>query len=85
MTGGAGAGAAPAAPAHGSAFFITALGIGQICSLGIALLQRPLLADAMGRELGWFKLELQTAATAGLWTAAVLSRRSDVTGRDLNA
>jgi hypothetical protein len=39
----------------------------------------------MGRELGWFKLELQTAATAGLWTAAVLSRRSDVTGRDLNA
>jgi hypothetical protein len=66
VTGGTGAGAAPAAPTQASAFFITALGIGQICSWGSLYCSFPLIADAMGRELGWSKPELYTAATAGL-------------------
>ena len=66
MTGGTGAGAAPAGPTQASAFFITALGIGQICSWGSLYYSFPLIADAMGRELGWSKPELYTAATLGL-------------------
>lgn len=52
--------------ASSGAFFITALGIGQICSWGSLYYSFPQIAEAMGYELGWSKLELYGAATLGL-------------------
>lgn len=59
--------AAPAtAPAGGRSFFITGLGIGQICSWGSLYYSFPQIAEAMGRDLGWDKPQLYGAATLGL-------------------
>ncbi len=60
--------AAPAEKAHG---LITALGIGQICSWGSLYYSFPLIAEAMGQELGWTKPDLYGAATLGLVLAAL--------------
>ena len=46
--------------------FITGLGIGQICSWGSVYYSFPLIAEAMGRDLGWSKPDLYGAATIGL-------------------
>lgn len=54
--------------AHG---LVTALGIGQICSWGSLYYSFPLIADAMGAELGWSKPDLYGAATLGLTLAAL--------------
>lgn len=53
-------------PAGGRSFFITGLGIGQICSWGSLYYSFPQIAEAMGRELGWDKPQLYGAATLGL-------------------
>jgi predicted MFS family arabinose efflux permease len=45
---------------------IIALGIGQICSWGSLYYSFPLIAEAMGRDLGWSKPALYGAATLGL-------------------
>lgn len=66
MTLGTGTGAAAADRADGRVFFITALGIAQICSWGSLYYSFPLIAEAMGGELGWSKPELYGAATLGL-------------------
>ena len=59
--------AAPAtAPVGGRSFFITGLGIGQICSWGSLYYSFPQIAEAMGRDLGWDKPQLYGAATLGL-------------------
>lgn len=60
--------AAPTEKAHG---LITALGIGQICSWGSLYYSFPLIAEAMGQELGWSKPDLYGAATLGLVLAAL--------------
>lgn len=62
------AAAAPTEKAHG---LITALGIGQICSWGSLYYSFPLIAEAMGQELGWTKPDLYGAATLGLVLAAL--------------
>lgn len=54
--------------AHG---LVTALGIGQICSWGSLYYSFPLIAEAMGAELGWSKPDLYGAATLGLMLAAL--------------
>ncbi|GAB3324538.1 MFS transporter [Bordetella tumulicola] len=54
--------------AHG---LITALGVGQICSWGSLYYSFPLIAEAMGAELGWSKPDLYGAATLGLVLAAL--------------
>ena len=57
----------PAArPSRGRHFFITGLGIGQICSWGSLYYSFPLIAEAMGRDLGTSKPQLYGAATLGL-------------------
>jgi MFS family permease len=56
----------PDRPAASDTLFITALGIGQICSWGSLYYSFPQLAEAMGRDLGWSKPELYGAATLGL-------------------
>jgi predicted MFS family arabinose efflux permease len=50
---------------------VTALGIGQICSWGSLYYSFPLIAEAMGAELGWSKPDLYGAATLGLALAAI--------------
>ncbi|TBW33412.1 MFS transporter [Siculibacillus lacustris] len=52
-------------------FFITGLGIGQICSWGSLYYAFPLIAAAMSRDLGWSKTELYGAATLGLILAGL--------------
>lgn len=52
------------APMRGT--FIIGIGIGQICSWGSLYYSFPLVAEAMGRELGFSKPELYGAATLGL-------------------
>lgn len=47
-------------------WLITALGIAQICSWGSLYYSFPLIAEAMGADLGWSKPELYGAATIGL-------------------
>ena len=56
----------PARPLSGRSLFITGLGIGQICSWGSLYYSFPLMAEAMGRDLGWSKPDLFGAATLGL-------------------
>ncbi len=46
---------------RGQHLFITGLGIGQICSWGSLYYSFPLIAEAMGRELGYSKPELYGA------------------------
>jgi len=55
-----------APPLSGRSLFITGLGIGQICSWGSLYYSFPLMAEAMGRDLGWSKPDLFGAATLGL-------------------
>lgn len=52
-------------------WFITGLGIGQICSWGSLYYSFPLIAEAMGRDLGWSKPELYGAASLGLVVTAL--------------
>jgi predicted MFS family arabinose efflux permease len=56
----------PAPPPSSDAVFISCLGIAQICSWGSLYYSFPVLAEAMGRDLGWSKPELYGAATLGL-------------------
>ncbi|WP_332119888.1 MFS transporter [Azorhizobium caulinodans] len=53
-------------PLSGRSWFITGLGIGQICSWGSLYYAFPPIAEAMERELGWSKPETYGAATLGL-------------------
>jgi MFS family permease len=55
-----------AKPSRGRHVFITGLGIGQICSWGSLYYSFPLIAEAMGRDLGYSKPELYGAAALGL-------------------
>lgn len=66
-------GAHLARPPSGRSLFITGLGIGQICSWGSLYYSFPLIAEAMGHDLGWSKSELYGAATLGLALAGVAS------------
>ena len=60
-------------PLSGRSLFITGLGIGQICSWGSLYYAFPLIAEAMGRDLGWSKPDLYGAATLGLILAGLAS------------
>lgn len=60
-------------PVTGWSWFVSGLGIGQICSWGALYYSFPLIAEAMGRDLGWSKTELYGAATLGLLLAAAAS------------
>jgi predicted MFS family arabinose efflux permease len=60
-------------PVTGWSWFVSGLGIGQICSWGALYYSFPLIAEAMGRDLGWSKSELYGAATLGLLLAAAAS------------
>ncbi len=51
--------------------FITALGIAQICSWGSLYYSFPLLAEAMGSDLGWGREQIYGAVTLGLLLSAV--------------
>ncbi|RYG01280.1 MAG: MFS transporter, partial [Caulobacteraceae bacterium] len=52
-------------------WFISGLGIGQICSWGAIYYSFPLIAEAMGADLGWSKTQLYSAATGGLVLAGL--------------
>ncbi|MDE1569136.1 MFS transporter [Aquabacter sp. P-9] len=58
-------------PLSGRSRFITGLGIGQVCSWGSLYYAFPLIAEAMGREMGWTKPQLYGAATLGLVLAGL--------------
>lgn len=58
-------------PLSGRSLFITGLGIGQICSWGSLYYSFPLIAEAMGRDLGWTKPQIYGAATLGLVLAGL--------------
>ena len=58
-------------PLSGRSRFITGLGIGQVCSWGSLYYAFPLIAEAMGRELGWSKPQMYGAATLGLVLAGL--------------
>ncbi|MEW6256462.1 MAG: MFS transporter [Pseudomonadota bacterium] len=58
-------------PLSGRSLFITGLGIGQVCSWGSLYYSFPLIAEAMGRELGWSKPQMYGAATLGLVLAGI--------------
>lgn len=47
-------------------WFVSALGIAQICSWGSLYYSFPLLAEAMSTEFGWTKTSVYGAATLGL-------------------
>lgn len=64
-------GASGFTPLSGRSLFITGLGIGQICSWGSLYYSFPLIAEAMGRDLGWTKPEIYGAATLGLVLAGL--------------
>jgi MFS family permease len=55
----------------GGRLFITGLGIGQICSWGSLYYSFPLIAEAMGSDLGWSKPDLYGAATIGLLLSGI--------------
>ncbi len=65
--------AAPHRPPGGRSLFITGLGIGQVISWGTLYYSFPLIAQAMGQELGWSKAELYGAATLGLALAGLVA------------
>lgn len=54
----------------GWSWFVSGLGLGQICSWGALYYSFPLIAEAMRRDLGWSKSHLYGAATLGLLIAA---------------
>lgn len=53
-------------PPGGRSPFIIGLGIAQICSWGSLYYSFPLIAEAMGRDLGWSKPAVYGAAALGL-------------------
>ena len=53
--------------------FITGLGIAQICSWGSLYYSFPLLAEAMGSDLGWPRDQVYGAVTLGLLLSALAS------------
>lgn len=55
------------------AFFISALGFGQICAWGTLYYSYPLIVEAMMPELGWQRAEAYAPATLGLVLAAFLT------------
>ena len=59
------------APPAGTGWFITALGIAQICSWGTLFYGFPLIAEAMRGDLGWSKPVLYGAATLGVVLASI--------------
>jgi MFS family permease len=63
----------PSAGAPGRTLFISALGIGQICSWGSLYYAFPLIAEQIERETGWTRTSLYGAATVGLLFAALAS------------
>lgn len=65
--------AAPHRPPGGRSLFITGLGVGQVISWGTLYYSFPLIAQAMGVELGWSKAELYGAATLGLALAGLVA------------
>lgn len=67
----AGGEAASGRTSSGRHWFISGLGIGQICSWGSLYYSFPLIAEQMGHDLGWSKPELYGAASVGLLVAAV--------------
>ncbi|QPC45254.1 MFS transporter [Kaustia mangrovi] len=54
-------------------FFITALGIGQICSWGTLYYSFPQVTEAMALEFGWSRAEQYGPLTFGLVLSAMLS------------
>jgi predicted MFS family arabinose efflux permease len=60
-------------PPIGRSWFVTGLGIGQICSWGSLYYGFPLIAEAMEQDLGWSRSSLYGAATLGLVLAALAS------------
>lgn len=58
-------------PPVGRSIFISALGIGQICSWGSLYYAFPLLAEQIGRETAWTRTSLYGAATVGLLLSAL--------------
>ncbi|PWR25726.1 MFS transporter [Zavarzinia aquatilis] len=61
----------PARPPRARGWFITGLGIGQVCSWGTLYYSFPQIAAAMEAELGWSKTALYGAATLGLLLAGL--------------
>lgn len=59
------------APPAATGWFITALGIAQICSWGTLFYGFPLIAEAMRADLGWSKPVLYGAATLGVVLASL--------------
>ncbi|GLK73488.1 MFS transporter [Ancylobacter dichloromethanicus] len=66
-----GAGVEEHRPPGARSLFVTGLGIGQVCSWGSLYYSFPLIAEAMGHELGWSKSALYGAATLGLALAGL--------------
>ena len=60
-------------PLSGRSWFITGLGIAQICSWGTLAYSFPLIAAAMEADLGWSKTTLYGAATLGALLSALLA------------
>ncbi|OYX10031.1 MAG: MFS transporter, partial [Rhizobiales bacterium 32-66-8] len=73
MSGNAATDAPTFRPLSGRSLFITGLGIGQICSWGTLYYSFPLIAEAMGHDLGWSKPQMYGAATLGLILAGIAS------------
>ena len=61
-----------ASRASADSLFIPALGIAQICSWGSLYYSFPLIAEAMGTDLGWPKTQLYGAVTLGLILSGVV-------------
>ncbi len=57
--------------ARNTRWFISALGMAQICSWGTLFYGFPLIAEAMRTDLGWSKTELYGAATCGMLLAGL--------------
>ncbi len=60
-------------PPVGRSIFISALGVGQICSWGSLYYAFPLIAEQIERDTGWTRTSLYGAATAGLILSALAS------------
>ncbi|YBV94650.1 MFS transporter (plasmid) [Phyllobacteriaceae bacterium JZ32] len=61
----------PAPESTRTAWFISGLGVAQICSWGTLFYGFPLIAEAMRTDLGWSKPELYGAATLGMVLAGL--------------
>ncbi|HWL68381.1 MAG TPA: MFS transporter [Geminicoccus sp.] len=63
--------AASERPGRGERWFLTGLGIGQICAYGSLYYGFPLIAEAMAADLGLGKPEIYVGAALGLIVAAL--------------